>query len=59
MTEPQTFYAVMTEDEVVLPERYENADKAELIAQREARKWGTPHRVIAYTVIATYEGTDD
>lgn len=58
MTTPQTFYAVLDEFGEIIAGPYGNANKAEAVAQAEAKYWDEPKRVIAYTVIATFGGTD-
>lgn len=57
--EQQTFYAVLDEDGAWWAGPFENANKAEAMAEREAKRWEESYRVIQYTVIATFGGTDE
>ena len=59
MTTPQTFYAVLDEDNEIVAGPYENANKADSVAQHKSVINGWTYRVIAYTVIATFGGDDD
>lgn len=58
-TTPQTFYAVLDEDGAYWAGPYDNAHEAESVAKLEAGNWSEPFRVIQYTVIATFGGTDE
>lgn len=58
MTEQQTFYAVLDEGNNWYAGPFENANKADAVAL-SGYTTGEILRVIQYTVIATFGGTDE